>query len=193
MFKNQPQTCATFVERVVSIPQQRQKNGGFLSGLLENRCNHKIGIPDEHEFQQLLKHFCRKSCGLCGTDDVEEGVSEQVLKAEINEIAEEIEEKEIEEEMEEELEEEKAIEEMEKDLDEQEKELAKFKKEEEDEDKNDVPKADANTSAANNEKEQQQNTDQGDEDEGEQWSGDVPGVHPDRAKPGSAFQSDELR
>ena len=164
MFKNQPQTCATFVERVGSIPQQRQKNGGFLSGLLESRCNHKIGIPDEHEFQQLLKHFCRKSCGLCGTDDVEEGVSEQVLKAEINEIAEEIEEKEIEEEMEEELEEEKAIEEMEKDLEEQEKELAEDAAAEDD-DTNDVPKADANTSAANHEKEQQQNTDQGDEDE----------------------------
>jgi len=40
------------------------------------RCNEPIGILNEQQFQKLLKHFCRRSCGLCGSGiiDEEEGV-----------------------------------------------------------------------------------------------------------------------
>jgi len=98
--------CATYVEHV------ERKD------LLETRCNQPIGIPDENEFQKLLKHFCRKSCGLCGTEDAEEGVSDDVIDAKVDEIAEEIEVKEVEEQIEMEMKE------VEEEADDLEKELA---------------------------------------------------------------------
>ena len=66
----------------------------------KERCNIPIGIPDENEFQKLLKHFCRKSCGLCGNtegDQLFQGESGHAnIEAAVEEIAEEIEEKELE-------------------------------------------------------------------------------------------------
>jgi len=84
---------------------------------MESRCNTPMeGIPDKNEFQKLLKHFCRKTCGLCSTEDEEEGVSEEVIEAEVAEIAEEIEEKkELEEETKEAEHQEEAQEEGERD------------------------------------------------------------------------------
>jgi len=85
-----------------------------------------MGIPDEKDFQKLLKHFCQRSCGLCGVEDAEEGVSEAVIEAEVEEVAEEIEEKEMEEQIEKEQAiEEEVEEEIEKEImEEQEEELA---------------------------------------------------------------------
>ncbi len=64
------------------------------------RCNIPIGIPDENEFQKLLKHFCRKSCGLCGNtedDQLFQGESSRAnIEAAVEEIEGEIEEKELE-------------------------------------------------------------------------------------------------
>ena len=95
-------------------------------------CNEPIGILNEHQYQKLLKHFCRRSCGLCGSGiiDEEEGVSDEVIKAEVIEVTHEIAEKEIEDEIErEEEEEEEEEEELElenemKNIEEQEKEFA---------------------------------------------------------------------
>ena len=101
--------CASYVANVGRKP------------LLESRCSSPIGIPDEDGFQKLLKHFCRKSCGLCGTDDtISQDESDEEIEEEVHVIAEEIEEKELEEEIEKELEEEI---ELEKELEEQEKEM----------------------------------------------------------------------
>jgi len=108
--------CATYVSHVAKGP----------SG--EASCDVPIGIPDENDFQKLIKHFCRKSCGLCGTEDSEEGVDDAVIKAKVNEIKDEIEEKELEEKIEKEMEEQKMEEqvekEIEKEMEDQEKELA---------------------------------------------------------------------
>ena len=101
--------CASYVANIGRRP------------LLESRCSSPIGIPDEDGFQKLLKHFCRKSCGLCGTEDtISEDESDEEIEEEVHVIAEEIEEKELEEEIEKELEEEI---ELEKELEEQEKEM----------------------------------------------------------------------
>jgi len=95
-------------------------------------CNEPIGILNEQQFQKLLKHFCRRSCGLCGSGiiDEEEGVSDVVIRAEVIEVTQEIAEKAIEDEIErEEEEEEEEEEELElenemKNIEEQEKEFA---------------------------------------------------------------------
>ena len=62
--------CASYVANIGRRP------------LLESRCSSPIGIPDEDGFQKLLKHFCRKSCGLCGTEDT---ISEDESDEEIEE------------------------------------------------------------------------------------------------------------
>eukprot|EP00581_Thalassiosira_minuscula_P001807 CAMPEP_0183745222 /NCGR_PEP_ID=MMETSP0737-20130205/66129_1 /TAXON_ID=385413 /ORGANISM="Thalassiosira miniscula, Strain CCMP1093" /LENGTH=441 /DNA_ID=CAMNT_0025980881 /DNA_START=49 /DNA_END=1375 /DNA_ORIENTATION=+ len=106
--------CNTPME---GIPDKNDFKNVEHSGELESRCNTPMeGISDENEFQKLLKHFCRKSCGLCSTEDEEEGVSEEVIEAEVAEIAEEIEEKkELEEETKEAEHQEEAQEEGERD------------------------------------------------------------------------------
>lgn len=87
MFKSESD-CATFVKASSKKVD------------MTTRCNQPIGIPDENEFQKLLKHFCRKSCGLCGTtEDAQLLVgenSEANIEATVQEIAGEIEEKELE-------------------------------------------------------------------------------------------------
>lgn len=41
-------------------------------------CNMPIGAPDENGFQKRLKHACRKSCGFCGSTELDdEGVMKQ--------------------------------------------------------------------------------------------------------------------
>ena len=86
MFKSES-NCATFVT-------SSSKND------MAKRCDKPIGIPDENEFQKLLKHFCRKSCGLCGTTEDDQLLQEEIddanIQATVLEIADEIEEKELE-------------------------------------------------------------------------------------------------
>mmetsp|Transcript_18046 Transcript_18046/g.39308 ORF Transcript_18046/g.39308 Transcript_18046/m.39308 type:complete len:856 (+) Transcript_18046:95-2662(+) len=117
--------CATFVSHVGKQP------------LLEARCNQPIGIPDEDDFQKLLKHFCRRSCGLCGSEDalLEEGaMSEAEIEKEVEEVAEEIEE--MEKEMMEEVE--KVIEkDLAKEEEEKKEQLARNREEDDDDDDDD--------------------------------------------------------
>ena len=35
-------------------------------------CNEPIGILNEQQYQKLLKHYCRRSCGLCGSGIIDE-------------------------------------------------------------------------------------------------------------------------
>jgi len=77
----QERSCASYVANV------------GRPAVLQNRCEREVGIPDENEFQMLLKHFCRKSCGLCTVEDEAEDISQEEIDIEIKEIAEEIEEK----------------------------------------------------------------------------------------------------
>eukprot|EP00578_Thalassiosira_sp_NH16_P017589 CAMPEP_0181119804 /NCGR_PEP_ID=MMETSP1071-20121207/23795_1 /TAXON_ID=35127 /ORGANISM="Thalassiosira sp., Strain NH16" /LENGTH=380 /DNA_ID=CAMNT_0023204371 /DNA_START=277 /DNA_END=1416 /DNA_ORIENTATION=- len=110
-------SCASFVSNMGQDP------------LRESHCNRPIGIPDENKFQKLVKHFCRKSCGLCGTKDTEAGVSEAVIKAEVGEVAQEIEEKELKDEIDKEMEEIELEKEVQKEMEEQEEELEGAKEE----------------------------------------------------------------
>ena len=88
-------------------------------------CNEPIGILNEQHYQKLLEHYCRRSCGLCGSGiaDEEEGVSDAVIRAEVIEVTQEIEEKEIEDEIEREEEEQELENENATEIEEQEKEF----------------------------------------------------------------------
>ncbi|KAL7540797.1 hypothetical protein ACHAWF_006788 [Thalassiosira exigua] len=71
----------------------------YLANRGPNRgsCDAPLGIPDEDDFRNLLKHFCRKSCGRCGTEDAEGSKDPAEIEAEVEVVAEEIEAKEEEE------------------------------------------------------------------------------------------------
>ncbi|KAL3758548.1 hypothetical protein ACHAWU_008302 [Discostella pseudostelligera] len=107
MFKSESD-CATFVKASSNEDD------------MTTRCNQPIGIPDENEFQMLLKHFCRKSCGLCGiAEDAQVLVgenSEANIEAAVQEIAGEIEEKELEVKIEKEKEQQSREKELEKEI-----------------------------------------------------------------------------